>query len=165
MSQRNKWLEKIGRTGLKTVKFDVGTGGGKPTFDQLDFAHALTGLGNEATAWAMYAYSNTEDEKSLNFITARLSKIIQRKHPSIPTKAVVGLVKITLREHLLYAPSTKTRKGCSVTARSLAMGIARKTYYAHSNAIDSATQTVMELVRLWEEQIAESVQKKLNSDI
>ncbi|MCD1413709.1 hypothetical protein IOC51_06625 [Vibrio parahaemolyticus] len=161
MSQRNKWLEKIGRTGLKTVKFDVGNGGGKPIFDQLDFAHALAGLGNEATAWAMYAYSNTEDEKSLNFITTRLSKIILRKHPSIPAKAVVGLVKIILREHLMYTPGTKTRKGCSVTAKSLAMGIARKTYYVHSNAIDSATQTIMESVRSWESQIADNVGKKL----
>ncbi len=161
MSRRNKWLEKIGRTGLKTVKFDVGNGGGKPVFEQLDFAHALTGLGSEATAWAMYAYSNTEDEQSLNFITSRLSKIILRKHPSLPTKAITGLVKITLREHLMYAPGSKTRKGCSVTARSLAMGIARKTYYVHSNAIDSATQTIMELVKSWEKQISENVSKKL----
>ncbi|CAH1521313.1 conserved hypothetical protein [Vibrio owensii] len=162
MSQHNKWLEKIGRTGLKTVKFDVGNGGGNPLFEQLDFAHALSGLGKEPTAWAMYAYSNTEDEKSLNFITARLSKIILRKHPSIPTKGVVGLVKITLREHLMYAPSAKTRKGCSVTAKSLAMGISRRSYYNHSNSIESAIKTVMTIVKVWEEEIAKNVAKKLS---
>ncbi|MGD1335063.1 hypothetical protein ACP6H1_21850 [Vibrio harveyi] len=162
MSQRslNDQLEKVGRTGLKTVKFDVGNGGGKPMFQQLDFAHALTGLSNEATAWALYAYSNTEDEKSLSFVTSRLAKIILRKHPKVPTKSVVGLVKITLREHLMYAPGTKTRKGCSVTAKSVAMGIARKTYYANANAINSATQTIMEIVLAWEEQIATNVGKK-----
>ncbi|MGD1467183.1 hypothetical protein [Vibrio harveyi] len=158
----NDQLEKVGRTGLKTIKFDTGNGGGKPIFDQLDFAHALTGLSNEATAWALYAYSNTEDEKSLSFITSRLAKIVLRKHPKVPTKAVVGLVKITLREHLMYAPSTKTRKGCTVAAKSIAMGIARKTYYAHANSIDSATKTIMTIVRAWEEQIATNVGKKLS---
>lgn len=161
MSQRNKWLEKIGRTGLKTVQLDIGNGGGKPTFDQLDFAHALVGLGSEATAWAMYAYSNTEDERSLSFITARLSKIVLRKYPSIPAKAVVGLVKIALREHLMYAPGESNRRGCSVTTRSLAMGVARKTYYVHISTIESATQTVMETVRMWEKQIAANIRNKL----
>lgn len=158
----NDQLEKVGRTGLKTVKFDTGNGGGKPIFQQLDFAHALTGLSKEVTAWALYAYSNTEDEKSLSFITSRLSKIVLRKHPKIPTKAVLGLVKITLREHLMYAPGTKNRKGCSVTAKSIAMGIARKTYYAHSNSIESATDTIMKIVRNWEEQIATNVGEKLS---
>ncbi|MCG9699623.1 hypothetical protein L1D19_05690 [Vibrio natriegens] len=162
MSQRNKWLEKIGRTGLKTIKFDVGNGGGKPIFDQLDFAHALAGLGNEATAWAMYAYSNTEDEKSLNFITARLAKIITRQHPKIPTKSIVGLVKITLREQLMYEPGETNRKGNTVVIKAKAMGIARKTYYAHSESINSAVETINTLVNAWESQIADRVSKKLS---
>ena len=162
MSQRNKWLEKIGRSGLKTVKFDTGTGGGKPLFDQVDFAHALSGLGKEATAWALFAYSNTEDEKSLSFVTSRLSKIILRKHPKLPVKSILGLVKITLREHLMYAPGTKTRKGNTVAAKSLAMGISKRSYYNHSASIDSAVETIMTIVKIWEDEIAKNVSIKLS---
>ncbi len=161
MNQRNKWLEKIGRTGLKTVKFDVGNGGGKPIFDQLDFAHALAGLGNEATAWAMYAYSNTEDEKSLNFLTARLAKIITRQHPKIPTKSIVGLVKITLREVLMYSPGEEKRNGVQATVKCRAMGMPRRTYYRHRSAIESATETLLSIIYEWEAQISNNVASKL----
>ncbi len=154
MSQRNKWLEKIGRTGLKTVKFDVGNGGGKPVFEQLDFAHALTGLSDEVTAWVMFAYSNAEDEKSLNKVASLLAKVIIRKHPAIKPKSALGLVKIILREMLQRAPGDTTQKRGAVIARAKAMGIARSTYYKHQNSIDQAIELVLLVVNSWEEQAA-----------
>lgn len=153
-------LEKIGRAGLKTVRFDTGVGG-IPEYTQMDLAHALTGLSKEATAWAMYAYSNTEDEKSLSFVTARLAKIITRKFPEFPSKSIVGLVKVTLRECLMYAPGEVNRKGCSVTLRCASMNISRDTYYRKSNMIQSAVDTVVQVVRGWEKQICERVGAKL----
>ncbi|NIY91132.1 hypothetical protein [Vibrio diazotrophicus] len=153
-------LEKIGRAGLKTVRFDTGVGG-IPEYTQMDFAHALTGLSKEATAWAMYAYSNTEDEKSLSFLTSRLAKIIARKFPELPPKSIVGLVKVTLRECLMYAPEDTKRKGCSVTLRCTVMNISRDTYYRKSTIIRSAVDMVMQVIRCWEKQIGERVGDKL----
>ncbi|XEV13599.1 hypothetical protein ACBZ90_17440 [Vibrio alginolyticus] len=153
MSQRNKWLEKIGRTGLKTVKFDTGTGG-IPEFDPLDFAHMFAGLNSEASAWVMFAYSNSEDETSLNKITSLLSKVIIRKHPVIKPKGAVGLVKIILREVLQRAPGDTTQKRGAVIARAKAMGIARSTYHKHQNSINQAIELILSVVDSWEEQAA-----------
>lgn len=159
MNQLNA-LEKIGRTGLKTVRFDTGVGG-TPEYTQMDYAHMLAGLSKEAAAWAMYAYSNTEDEKSLSFLTARLSKIILRKYPKIPSKSVVGLVRITLREALMYCPGESARKGCQVTLKCKAMGIARCTYYRNKNSIDSVTESLWEVITIWEKQISKNIKFKL----
>ncbi|WP_165313001.1 hypothetical protein [Vibrio ziniensis] len=154
MNQHNNWLERIGRSGLKTVKFDTGSGGGAPSVQAIEATgFGLAGLSKEATAWAMFAYSNTEDEKSLNYLASRLSKIVLRSNPKIPTRSIVGLVKITLRECLMYAPDETTRKGCTVAAKSIAMGIARKTYYAHRESIESSCEMIRRIVSMWEEQI------------
>ncbi len=151
MNQRNKWLEKIGRTGLKTVKFDTGTGG-IPEYDSLDFAHMIAGLNPEASAWVMFAYSNSEDEKSLNKVTSLLSKVITRKHPAIKPRSAVGLVKIVLRETLQRAPGDTSQKRGAVMARAKAMGIARSTYHKHQNSIDQAIELILSVVNCWEEQ-------------
>ncbi|TVO37365.1 hypothetical protein [Vibrio algivorus] len=155
MNQLNA-LERIGRTGLKTVRFDTGVGGIQE-YTQMDYAHMLAGLSKEATAWAMYAYSNTEDEKSLSFLTARLSKIILRKYPKIPPKSVVGLVKITLREALMYCPGDSTRKGCQVTLKCRAMGLPRRTFYNHKISIDLATKTLLSIIFSLESQISSNL--------
>lgn len=160
MSQLNA-LEKIGRTGLKTVRFDTGVGG-TPEYTQMDYAHMLSGLSKEATAWAMYAYSNTEDEKSLSFLTNRLSKIILRKYPKIPPKSVVGLVKITLREALMYSPGESFRKGCQVTLKCKVMRLPRRTFYLHKLSIDSAVETIISIISSWESQILSNINNKLN---
>lgn len=158
MNQLNA-LEKIGRTGLKTVRFDTGVGG-TPEYTQMDYAHMLSGLSKEATAWAMYAYSNTEDEKSLSFLTARLSKIILRKYPKIPSKSVVGLVKITLREALMYSPGDSARKGCQVTLKCKVMGISRNTYYRQRDSIDGAIECVINVIVKLEENILKNITTK-----
>ncbi len=153
-------LEKIGRAGLKTVRFDTGVGG-IPEYTQMDFAHALAGLNKEATAWAMYAYSNTEDEKSLSFVTARLAKIVARKFPELPPKSIVSLVKVTLRECLMYEPGETNRKGCSVTLRCAVMGISRDTYYRRAKVVQAAIELIIGIVQGWENQISRRVGEKL----
>lgn len=159
MSQLNA-LERIGRTGLKTVRFDTGVGG-VPEYTQMDCAHMLAGLSKEAAAWAMYAYSNTEDEKSLSFLTARLSKIVLRKYPEIPAKSVVGLVKITLREALMYCPGENVRKGCQVTLKCKVMGISRCSYYRHQESITAASDMITKKIARLEENIIANLQSRL----
>ena len=154
----NSQLEKIGRTGLKVVKFDTGCGG-QAEFTQMDFAHALSGLNNLPTAWAMYAYSNTFDEQSLSYLTARLSKIIRIKHPKIKPKAVIGLVKVTLRDALRHAPGKDMTKSLSSRMRAAAMGIPKSTYHENKKVYEQIIAWIHQVIKEWEKQIVKVVEK------
>lgn len=152
-------LERISRMGLRTTRLDAIIGG-RPEYNQMDFAHMLSGLSKEASAWALYAYANSEDELSLSFLTTRLAKIIRRKYPELPAKSIIGLVRITLKEALMYRPGDTVRKGLKVTLKSKIMGISRKTYYKHLIAINEATYTLLNIINAFETQIDLNISKK-----
>lgn len=148
-------LEKIGRTGLKTIKFETGCGG-QVEFTQMDFAHALSGLNRESTAWAMYAYSNTFDEQSLSYLTSRLSKAVRVKYPKLKPKAIVGLVKITLRESLRSGPG-EVKRPVSIRIKSAAMGVPKSTYHDNKDKYDEVITWINACVSRWENQISKVV--------
>lgn len=153
-------LERLGFTGFKTVRFD-NIIGGSPQYELMDHAYILCGLSKEATAWALYAYANINDDKSLSFLIPLIAKIIHRKHPTLPPRLIVGLVKIALRESMMGTVEDPNMKGYSVTLKSKVMGVSRKTYYQHKSVIQAATETILALIRGWEEQIGLNIKRKL----
>ncbi|PSV50012.1 hypothetical protein [Photobacterium indicum] len=107
----NQVLERISKAGVKTVKFDTGMGGGTPLYTSCDYAAALSGLSRDATAWIIYAYSNTTDPKSFNYLALQLARVAMSVCDNVSHDFSVRIAKLAMEEHVRGFCQCKG-KGC-----------------------------------------------------
>lgn len=162
-------LARLGRAGVKTVRFDTGTGG-TPEYISTDYAWLLKGLSREATAWIVYAYSNTTDPTSFNFLAARLSKVLIRKYEIRPGVAV-RLVKHVMQEQMLPPCRYCNGAGCDkcetgrqpVSMRLMASicGVPKTTFSRNYSNYKKMMTFVEMLIDKWERSAAELIKSKM----
>ncbi|WP_407545980.1 hypothetical protein [Vibrio parahaemolyticus] len=89
-------LEKLGKAGVKTANFNA-TYGGKAELSGLDFVHAISGLGDDATSWAMFAYVNlNHDAVSFNKLVVKLTIEAQRSIAGVQLVTCLYVVSFVL---------------------------------------------------------------------
>ncbi|ELA9352053.1 hypothetical protein QUN95_001725 [Vibrio parahaemolyticus] len=165
----SRQLERLSNLGLKTTQLsataDIRVTGDK--LSQSDLAYGLSGLSAEAMAWASLAYVNSNDEKSLNMLVSRITKLLLRRYPKTPPKVLIGLVKVCFHEALINNRNLKNsekteRKGLTTAAKARAMGINRSSFYKNKDRYDEIINAVVYVINRWECQIEENVKKRLS---
>ncbi len=109
-------LEKLGKAGVKTANFNA-TFGGKALLSGLDFVHAISGLGDDATSWAMFAYVNlNHDASSFNKLVVKLTYEAQRSIAGVQLVTCLCVVSFVLMhrsnsvDRMNYSKLAKTLK-------------------------------------------------------
>lgn len=141
-------LEQIGRLGLKTVKFDTGSGG-VPFFKGCEFAGVLSGLNRLEMAWVGYAYLNTNDPSSLHYLVMSLcgSDEYKSEYEYVTCERIAELAckELAFRQKL------------SGRLRASVIGISKTSYFRkkdhYENLIDRFTKIICNIEKRAERKI------------
>lgn len=141
-------LERIGRLGLKTVKFDIGSGG-TPFFKGCEYAAVLSGLSRLEMAWVMYAYVNTSSESELDYIVAALLPKVVCDY-NCGDIVANKLIRLVCREFI----QGKTLSG---RLRAIVLGVPTASYIRYrekyENAILFVNSVLMEIEKVTSKKI------------
>lgn len=144
-------LERVGQLGLKTVKFDTGSGG-VPFYKGCEFAAVLSGLSKLEMAWISYVYLNTIDEYSLKLITHKLGSFVVREFGEIENAE--RLVELICKERLFG-------RVLSGRLRSIFIGVPNSTYRRKKSFYDA----VISFINCEIDKIEERAQVKIRGNI
>ena len=141
-------LERIGRLGLKTVKFDIGSGG-TPFFKGCEYAAVLSGLSRLEMAWVTYAYINVFGEYELNYIVLSFKDYIARE-AELPIEISIRVVELSCRE-CCYHQTLSDR------LRASFMGVSRGKFERNKNKIHKAMDIMRGLLAKVEDEIIKKI--------
>ncbi|MCQ9090562.1 hypothetical protein [Vibrio alginolyticus] len=132
-----------------------------------DISNALTGLSEEAKAWALLVASNGEHDKLRNTLVRRIAKLLLRRYPEMRPKTLTEIVKICFDEKIdsgakLEIGEKPDQKRVIGAIKVRIKGINRTSFYQNKRIYDEIVNSVMRAIRRWECQIEESVKRGLS---
>lgn len=141
-------LERIGKLGLKTVKFDTGSGG-QAFWRGCEIAGVMSQLTRLELAWVMVAYINTSSEKELEYMSLCIVPELVKRF-EFEALMASKIVKMACRERM-------QRKELSNRMRSVVLGVPKSTYARHQDKYDDALKFINNII----DRIEESSSSKL----
>ncbi len=125
-----------------------------------DIANALSGLNEEARAWALLVVSNGEHGKLRTALVNRMAKLLRTRYPKLQLKAVKEVVQICFDEKLVQNPEL-AQKQVTSTIKSRVREMHSSSSYETKHAYNEIINSVMKAFQRWECQVEESIRNSM----
>jgi hypothetical protein len=123
-------------------------------------ANAISGLNDEAKAWALLVASNGEHDKLQNTLVTRMSKLLARRYPTIRLKALQEVVQVCFDEKLTHGQELEQRQVTSAI-KSRVREMHNSSSYETKHAYNEIINSVMKAFQRWECQVEEAIRNNM----
>lgn len=125
-----------------------------------DIVSALSGLNEEARAFALLVASNGEHDNIRTALVARMAKLLRTRYPKVQLKAIKEVIQICFDEKLKQGQELEQRQVIgAIKARVLQAN--QSSSYESKRTYSEIINSVMKAFHRWECQIQESIRNNM----